>query len=396
MSGGPFRGPAFWPGGVCGIRRRSAGLIAATAKPGTKRPHNLSSFRVCPSEWPFVSMNVFPQSQPEVLALEGQDRLLSFTAFRLTQVPDCQSLATENTAMSVTQSAPIPRSRAAATVDAARSGWIASNADAEVTAYIDFRPNHHTDRAHVSQLDRMAATAASVSLPRQALIGALLHGIVPRETAGSAPHSKLWAYQAMQRADSMITLIAELEHRVPFREQDWHRAGAEYRGAMELAAAQRSLDAVDDERLLTCSDVLNTTVCCMISLFGPAIGQVVPHLDIEPLALPALRRKALVLATWSLVIEALVHGFAGRGSGDISVSLHLEGPARACLHVSNDGRRMGNDRHPETCGAGFDLASVLGSVVNYSERKGGGTTAEIIFPVPDQTNTKFSHSRTER
>jgi hypothetical protein len=184
----------------------------------------------------------------------------------------------------------------------------------------------------------------------------------------------------------MVALIAALEHRVPFCERDWHRAASEYRAAMELSASQRSLDVDDSKRVFPCSDVMNTMVRCLVGLFGPAIGRVLPHVSIENLATPALKRKALVLATSGLVTNALIHGFARCSASSITVSLCRAGPARARLMVSDDGRSVQNDRQLATCSAIFDLANLLESEVVYCEREGGGTVAEIGFQVPTQTH----------
>lgn len=283
--------------------------------------------------------------------------------------------------MPLSASSPIrrPWAKASGLQSPIESQWIVSAAEETSAGFIAVRSRRRPAIPQSSQVGQMAATAGSVSLPRQSLIGALLQGAVPRGTL----RWSLWTNEALQRAKSMIMMVAALEHRVPFSERDWHRAAAEYRCAVELATAQRSLDVDDAERMLPCSEVLHTSIRCLITLFGPTVGQVAAHLDIEELVLPAWTRKVVVLAACRLVNQALVDGFPGRGAGNITVSLRLERPGHAHLLVSDDGM---NHRQIEPSDIIFHLANALGSGVNYCDRKGGGSNVAIRFAAPNQTN----------
>ena len=237
-----------------------------------------------------------------------------------------------------------------------------------------------------SQFDRMAAAAVVMSMPRQAMLGALLDGILPCPSNEPADLRPLWANEAMQRAYNMVGLIVELEHRLPFGSPLC--AATEYKIATELAALFRSLDVRDTEAVLPCASTLRAIVRTLVRLFGPVVGQVYVRDFIERLEMPAQKRRAMVLAASELMINALRHGFAGRSSGCIAVSLCRTEPSRARLSVADDGCGLPNERVHHCEGTAFDLAEFLESEMTYRRSEGGGTLAEISFSVPHQTRVE--------
>jgi hypothetical protein len=71
-----------------------------------------------------------------------------------------------------------------------------------------------------SRFDQMAAGAALVSMPRQAVLGALL-GATLAPAQDSRPVLKpLWDREAMQRAHTMVCLIVALERQAPLGQGD--------------------------------------------------------------------------------------------------------------------------------------------------------------------------------
>jgi two-component sensor histidine kinase len=234
-----------------------------------------------------------------------------------------------------------------------------------------------------SRFDQMATGSALVSLPRQAMLGVLLDATLACARAGRPVLKPLWVDEAMQRAYNMVRLTAELERQSPSSRGDPLGAAAEYRVAMELAEAFRSLAAGDDEEVLPCSDALRTIVRDMVDLFGPMVGQVRLCTSIERLTLPAFKRRALALAACELVINALRHGFVGRGVGNIAVMLRRTGRGHARFSVADDGCGIPGSRYPQPCGIVSDLAALLGTDVFYGATDNGGTLVEISIPLSD-------------
>ena len=191
----------------------------------------------------------------------------------------------------------------------------------------------------------------------------------------------LWAEEAMHRAYSLIRLTLALDWRAPARRNDTVTARAEQGIAQAVAACYRSLRISEDEEPLPCSDALRTIVCSLVELFGLAAGHILLDTSIERLTLPAFKRRALVSAASELVINALRHGFPGRSSGRIAVRLCRAGLSDAKLSIADDGRGLAISRCRRPRGIAFDLAALLESGLIYWEVAGGGTLAEISFPI---------------
>ncbi|GLR66887.1 hypothetical protein GCM10010909_15670 [Acidocella aquatica] len=191
----------------------------------------------------------------------------------------------------------------------------------------------------------------------------------------------LWVNEAMQRAHNLVRLIAELEHKAPFHPDRPDRSLAEYQLAIDLAESFRSLAAADDGGMQPCFNALQAVVFNLTELFGPAFGLVFVDMSFERLTLPAYKRRALVLAACELVLNSLRHGLEGRGTGNITVALRRTARAVARLSVEDDGRGMPKSAPPLQRGIASDLAAVLEAEVIYRAREGGGTVAQLSFPV---------------
>jgi anti-sigma regulatory factor (Ser/Thr protein kinase) len=243
----------------------------------------------------------------------------------------------------------------------------------------------------------MAASAGAMSIQRQAVLGALLDRILPCAANGPADLQPLWANEAMQRAYSMVRLVAGLDYRLPAGVRYRLGAEAEYGLAAELAALFRSLDLSDSEEVLPCAAAVRTTVRNLIQLFGPVVGQVHARDWIEPIEMPAQKRRAMVLATSELVVNALLHGFGGRRSGCIAVTLCRTEPSQARLSVADDGWGRPQNRANRCDGIASDLAALLETEVAYRRTDEGGTLVELNFPVrhltkEDRLGALLSHA----
>jgi hypothetical protein len=236
------------------------------------------------------------------------------------------------------------------------------------------------DPANLCRIEQMATRTAGVSPLRSAILGILLEAALGDKHCDHPVLQPLWANEAMQRAYSMVRLVAALERGVPPQGCHPLALAAEVRLAQELAASFRPIVVAGGETSVPCSQGLGAVVRNLIELFGPAIGRIQVRTSIEPIKLPAFRQRALILAASELVINALCHAFAFRRHGHIIVSLHHMGTTEARLCVVDDGRGMPQCRS-QPCGIAFDLASLLGSDLIYRPGEGVGTRAEVTFPI---------------
>jgi two-component sensor histidine kinase len=96
-------------------------------------------------------------------------------------------------------------------------------------------------------------------------------------------------------------------------------------------------------------------------------------------ALPAYQRRALVLVTSELVMNALLHAFRRRPEGRLIVELRLVSSRYARLRVSDDGLGCLTGPGNDPCGIAAGLADLLGSTLVRRSNYPCGTIAEITF-----------------
>ena len=236
--------------------------------------------------------------------------------------------------------------------------------------------------APISQFERMVeAAAVPRSPPRQEMLGLLLGTTLPPSEGDKSSLNSLWAQEAMHRAYSLVRLFARLERSAPLCASDLRAADLEQRLARDLAATLRMLDIRGDSEVLSCSTVLRTLVRDLVELFGPVARIMRVNTYIEPLALPAHQRRALVLAAFALLSAALCEASALSGARDVSVTLRT-GPARGLLRMTFDGAPLPLDESLEPNGIVADLASLLESEPVPRIDADGASTVEIAFPLP--------------
>jgi two-component sensor histidine kinase len=151
--------------------------------------------------------------------------------------------------------------------------------------------------------------------------------------------------------------------------------------ANKLAACFHALDMEDEAIVLPCMEILGDVASCLVELFRPAVDQVNLKLNIAPLALPAYRRRALVLTAAELVTQTLLHGFRGRREGQIAISLQHRGHHQAVFLMEDDGCGFAPERGGTALEILAGLTGLLEADVVYRRSKMGGTAAEIRFPV---------------
>lgn len=108
---------------------------------------------------------------------------------------------------------------------------------------------------------------------------------------------------------------------------------------------------------------------------------IVSHVDVPAEKLDLARLMSLSLLINELVTNSVKHGFAGRGSGTITVCLKRAGP-NYVLSVGDDGRGAKDlDGKAQSLGMTViqSLASQLGGEITWAGTE--GTTAILTFPV---------------
>ncbi len=233
-----------------------------------------------------------------------------------------------------------------------------------------------------SRFGRMAECSQQITAgPRSRLLAELLAAACVQGSSERALLRPLWEEEAMQRAPTMLTLVLWLARRTRYRPYDAISRQLEFNLAADLAALYRSLAMEAGPEAVPCSTVLREVVSNLVALFGPAAGAIEFRTDLVSLRLPDYKRRALVLAASELVVNALRHGFTGRHNGRLVVTLRAVGCDRACLIVAEDGVGYAPNIATGAWGIAHDLAGVLEATLLYRLHGGGGTVAEISFPV---------------
>ncbi len=213
------------------------------------------------------------------------------------------------------------------------------------------------------------------------LLNMLVNAASPVTCGGRPVLYPLWAEEALNRAINMCQLTLMLEWR------RWHGVDALIDHQHELARASRlatcfhALDIKDEAAVLPCTDILHETASCLVDLFGPAVGQVILTAELDRLALPAYRRRALVLAAAALVTRTLLHAFRRRSEGQIVITLGRDDPHHALFLIEDDGCEFGPDRACATHEIVAGLTALLEADVVYRHSEMGGTAAEVRFPI---------------
>ncbi len=216
---------------------------------------------------------------------------------------------------------------------------------------------------------------------RAELLGLLVAAADPRVYGGCAVLRPLWANEAMHRAWTMARLALRLDA------CDGGSGGAlgaqiECRVAEALACSYAALEIRHDPAVLPCSELLRELVSNLVELFGPIAGRVQLQTAIARVALPAFKRRALLLAASELVVNAITHAFHGRAGGEIIVTLESLGRGHARLAVADNGSGVAATAAAAGAGASIlcDLANLLESTLVYRSAPGGGAWAQIAFP----------------
>jgi hypothetical protein len=246
-----------------------------------------------------------------------------------------------------------------------------------------------------SRFETMALLSGEQSRHGSTVLAVLLAAVPPKQQGGSSVLQPLWAEEAMHRAFGLMRLVANQTDRNDSTDRTPLLTGWEVGLAQDLAAQFRSLETGDDRRVRPCSGVLRNVVADLCALFGGA-ANIGLRTEVERMALPAYKRRALVLAAAELVTNAILHGFPAGSGGQIEVSLTSFGAAHVCLRVADDGVGFIENLPNLDCGIAAGLAELLEADLTY-DRRNGWTAAEIAFPArmgsPAQGKCVFSQAK---
>jgi two-component sensor histidine kinase len=194
----------------------------------------------------------------------------------------------------------------------------------------------------------------------------------------------IWAEEAMHRAYAMLRLLGSQTKREKGRAQDRFTAHVEYALARDLAGAYQSLSTAGEEEIVPCAALFREIVINLGALFGSG-RNIAVSAEIEPLSLPAYKRRALVLCTSELMINALTHAFADASGGRLDVCLRPQNSDLWSLRVADNGVGF-HGRYPDTkFGVAGSLAGLLEAELTYHRTTSGITIAEVVFLVGGQS-----------
>ena len=204
---------------------------------------------------------------------------------------------------------------------------------------------------------------------------------MPLTACGRAAFEPLWTSEAVQRADDIVRLILRLERTAPLGDCDLFAGRLEQRIALELANTYQALYGDDDSEMLPCSDLLRTLVRDLVELFGPVAEHAHLRTCVEPIQLPAYKRRALVLSASALVCHALSHRPIRAGGRSMAVVLLRVDAARALFRIDMEGWRAPRAGCAKAFRVVADLASSLVDKPVYRAPAFSGPTVEIAFPI---------------
>jgi two-component sensor histidine kinase len=234
-----------------------------------------------------------------------------------------------------------------------------------------------------SRFELIAAQSNALPPHLGDLLGVLLQAAAATESVGRPVLLPLWTEEAIHRAYAMLRLLSRQAERERGRVKDIFAAGVEFALARSLATAYGSLASPIEDEVVPCADSLAEIILNLGALFTRG-DRIVVRTCIEPLSLPAYKRRALVLCASELMINAITHAFRG-GSPDarIEISLLRLGNQSACLRVADNGVGFDRRRPDTSLSIAGGLAGLVESDLTYYRTADWTTTAEIVFPIED-------------
>lgn len=235
----------------------------------------------------------------------------------------------------------------------------------------------------VSRIEKIAAMSGCCASGRSALLGVLIASASPTASGGCRVLRPIWANEAMQRAYTMVRLVTFLEERVPARHISPFWLEHERRLGIAVSGLLSALRIRDDNESLGCSSEIRDIARGLVSLFGPAAGDIGLRTNIGRIDLPAFQRRALVLITANIIMDSLLNGFNRLAVGQIMVQLSCHDVPTVRLRITEHGgwRDLATVISISRCDSVHDLASFLQASVVYRKVGAAAVTVEFEFSI---------------
>jgi hypothetical protein len=225
----------------------------------------------------------------------------------------------------------------------------------------------------------LLAAAAVESACWPPFLDILLATAAPGSWGGSEVLQPLWVDEAMHRTRCMVHLTLRLERQMMQRKNRAAWSVSCLGNAVALADSLAELEIVDDREVLPCSRLLSQTVGRLLHLFRLPDGEVAARITVEDIAVAAYRRRALILATVAVVMQAIANAMDCGCAPAISIKLAGRGGGHWCLAVTEDDVRA--DDSARDCDNIVDGLSDLLAAQNVRRfHRMGQFVTEIDFP----------------
>jgi hypothetical protein len=235
-------------------------------------------------------------------------------------------------------------------------------------------------RYSASRFERLAAAAEA--LPRwPALLKILVGAAAPGSWGGREVLWPLWADEAVHRVHCMVDLTQRLERQVMRRENRVAWSASCLAKAETLAASFAELQIVDEQQVLLCRRPLGEIAVGLLQLFKVTDSDVEARIVLDDLALPAYKRRALVLVASALVMQAITDAFERGFAPAVSIKLAAQGSGQWRLAVTADVAVSADDDARECDDIVDGLADLLEAQNVRRSRRVSKLVTEIDFPV---------------
>jgi len=250
------------------------------------------------------------------------------------------------------------------------------------------RPDHAASmeirESRAEGLLRLADAASRLTTRRADILCQLLRATCPGTDADASPLRPIWELENFARAGMTIRLLASMDRLKKSRRSPRPSRAGERDAADRVTASLSLLQNVASAGMVPASTLLSFLARDLVELFGPAVGGLSVAVQIEPLMLPRLGRRALLLAACNLILRSICDGFPAAAGGTLLVSLRRIGERSARLIVADDGHARDWDPPSSFQHAIDDLAAILDGEFAYATDQQDGKTACLTFPIIHQ------------
>jgi len=241
-------------------------------------------------------------------------------------------------------------------------------------------PKHRISfRGHASRLWRLAAPAEELPL-WPASLDILLSAPVPSSWGGREVLWPLWAHEAMHRAHPLMHLRSRLERRMTQLGNGAAWSTSCLEKAIALADALAELRIVDDLEVLPCSRLLGETAAGLLNLFNLPDSDFEARIVLEGIAMAAYKRRALILATSTLVMQTITSVMDRGYTPVISIKLSAQSNGHWRLAVTTEGAAGADEDARESDDIVDGLADLLEAQNVRRLRRMSEFVTEVDFP----------------